>query len=166
MIYPSFKLSLLPTLDKIIEAGIEVKGLLAKSTHSGFKSGKITNYLTEGRQYEIHKREILSKYELSKIKLKKSTPLIAIDSKSEKRDIWAFSNIYLLQVRFDIFGAYISTTKQNRKNPKTPFFTAREILERQDFWRDKRGLMLYPKEDEVEAVANQLSQIKTIIPEK
>jgi hypothetical protein len=67
---------------------------------------------------------------------------------------------------FNIFGAYISTTKRNRRNPKTPFFTAREILERQDFWRDKRGLMLYPKEDEIKAVANQLSQIKTIVPEK
>ncbi len=67
---------------------------------------------------------------------------------------------------FDIFGAYISTTKRNRRNPKTPFFTAKEILERQELWAHKRGLMLYPKEDEIKAVANQLSQIKTIVPEK
>ncbi len=67
---------------------------------------------------------------------------------------------------FDIFGAYISTTKRNPKNPKRPFFTAKEILERQELWAHKRGLMLYPKEDRIERVAEMLSAISSIHPKR
>jgi len=67
---------------------------------------------------------------------------------------------------FDIFGAYISTTKRNRRNPKTPFFTAKEILERQELWAHKHGLMLYPKEDRIERVAEIISAISSIHPER
>lgn len=67
---------------------------------------------------------------------------------------------------FDIFGAYISTTKRNRRNPKRPFFTAKEILERQELWAHKHGLMLYPKEDRIERVAEMISTISSIHPKR
>jgi hypothetical protein len=65
---------------------------------------------------------------------------------------------------YDVLGAYISIRKTNKAVPEAPYFTVQEILERQDLWRDRTGLMLYPKEDEIEAIADQLSQIKTIVP--
>lgn len=65
---------------------------------------------------------------------------------------------------FDIFGAYISVSKNNKVAPRYPFFTAQEILERQKLWSHKKGIMLYPKEDEVEALTKQISKIKVIVP--
>lgn len=65
---------------------------------------------------------------------------------------------------YDVLGAYISVRKENAAYPEAPYFTAQEILERQKLWSSKKGLMLYSKEDEVEAVAEQISKIKVIVP--
>lgn len=65
---------------------------------------------------------------------------------------------------FDIFGAYVSISKHNKAAPKYSYFTAREILERQKLWSHKKGVMLYPKDDEIEAIAEQISKIKEIVP--
>ena len=66
---------------------------------------------------------------------------------------------------FDVFGAYVNVSKENPKYPKAPFFTLREILvERRNLWRHKEGLMLYPKEDKINQLAEMLSRIGSIEP--
>ncbi|MFH0982959.1 MAG: hypothetical protein V2A79_15675 [Planctomycetota bacterium] len=66
---------------------------------------------------------------------------------------------------YDIFGAYLNVTKDNPTHRPSPFFTPAEILERQDLWTHKAGLMLYSREDRVEEVAEMLSQITRVQPD-
>jgi hypothetical protein len=61
---------------------------------------------------------------------------------------------------FDVFGAYVSLSKKNKKIPEAPYFTVLEVLSRKDLWGPKQMMMIYPKEDEVAAVANQLSALQ------
>jgi len=64
---------------------------------------------------------------------------------------------------YDVFGAYVSMSKEDLKNPKKPYFTPREILERQELWSHKRGLFIYPGNAEnAISVALEFSKIKTI----
>lgn len=64
---------------------------------------------------------------------------------------------------YDIFGASVSITKENKKFPEKPYFTPREILERQELWSHKKGLLIYPGYAEnAAAVALEFSKIKTI----
>jgi hypothetical protein len=66
------------------------------------------------------------------------------------------------KIPYDIFGAYVSVTPQNEKYPDAPYFTIRQILERQDLWSDKKGLMLFPRETQIAEVVEDLASIKTI----
>lgn len=65
---------------------------------------------------------------------------------------------------YDIFGAYVSVTKQNTRHPEWPLFTPREILQRQDLWVRKKGLMVFPEENR--KVAETFFRIKTIRPDR
>ncbi len=67
---------------------------------------------------------------------------------------------------YDVLGAYINVSKYNPNYPKAPFFTLHEILERQQLWAHKHGLMLYPKEDRAEQIAEMLCKISHIQPMK
>jgi hypothetical protein len=71
------------------------------------------------------------------------------------------------QKPYDIFGAAVSITKENKRRPDHPYFTPREILERQELWAHKKGLFIYAmgKEDaDIKLVALEFSKIKTIYP--
>lgn len=66
---------------------------------------------------------------------------------------------------FDIFGAYVGITKENKYKPKLPLFTPREILARQDLWAHKKGVFVYPGgRKEAALVALEFSKIKTVYP--
>lgn len=65
---------------------------------------------------------------------------------------------------YDIFGAYINVSKHNPRHPEAPFFTPREILERQDLWTHTKGLFFYPHHENMEKVAEMLSEISDIQP--
>lgn len=65
---------------------------------------------------------------------------------------------------YDVFGAYVNTTTKNPKYSDRPYFTPKEILERQDLWAHKKGLMLYPNDSERLQVAEMLSRIAFIEP--
>ncbi len=67
---------------------------------------------------------------------------------------------------YDVFGAYVSITTKNETYPDRPFFTLKEILERQDLWGHKKGLMLYPREDEIPQVVEAMNKITYIEPNK
>ncbi|MHC4122471.1 MAG: hypothetical protein ACYSSI_02770, partial [Planctomycetota bacterium] len=43
----------------------------------------------------------------------------------------------------DVFGAFLSITKKNKKHPKAQFFTVEEVFERSSLWKDKHGIMLF-----------------------
>jgi len=65
---------------------------------------------------------------------------------------------------YDIFGAYINVTKYNEDHPRAPFFTPKEILERQDLWGHKKGLYISANHKGMEKVAEMLSKIRYIEP--
>jgi len=72
---------------------------------------------------------------------------------------------------YDIFGAYVNIKKNDPNCPDGPgpYFTAREILERQELWVHKKGLWIYPGTagrdiERVAAVAREFSRIKHIEP--
>ncbi len=66
---------------------------------------------------------------------------------------------------YDIFGASVSITKGNKKFPEEPYFTPREILERQHLWSHKKGLFIFPGDAEnAAAVALEFSKIRFIQP--
>lgn len=65
---------------------------------------------------------------------------------------------------YDVLGAYVNISKKNVKVPSAPFFTLEEILQRQELWAHKKGLMLYPYEGNVEQIAEMLSKISDVQP--
>jgi hypothetical protein len=67
---------------------------------------------------------------------------------------------------YDVFGAWVNVTKQDKSSSRYPLFTPREILERQDLWAHKKGLFIYPggNDESITAVAREFSKIKTIHP--
>lgn len=65
---------------------------------------------------------------------------------------------------YDIFGAHINVSEYNPRHPEAPFFTPREILERQDLWAHTKGLFIYPDDENIEKVAEMLSEISDIQP--
>jgi len=44
---------------------------------------------------------------------------------------------------YDIFGAYVGVTKENKHNPNLNLYTPKEILERKELWSHKKGLFIY-----------------------
>lgn len=68
------------------------------------------------------------------------------------------------KIPYDIMGVYLNVTKHNDKHPTAPYFTPREILERQDLWAHKKGLFIYPDDENIEKVAEMLSKISDIQP--
>ncbi|MBN2455220.1 MAG: hypothetical protein JXB29_01580 [Sedimentisphaerales bacterium] len=68
---------------------------------------------------------------------------------------------------YDIFGAFVSVTKTDPNNPDTPFFTPREILERQELWSHKKGLLIFTGlYDNSISVAREFSKIGSVRPVK
>lgn len=68
---------------------------------------------------------------------------------------------------FDVFGAYVSTKKDDPEHPDGPgpFFTPREILARQDLWTQKKGLFIFPGYGEqLVEVVDEFSKIKKVRP--
>lgn len=65
---------------------------------------------------------------------------------------------------YDIFGASVRITKENKEHPEHPRFTPREILKRQDLWAHKKGLFIYPgtTKNDVTATALEFSKIRAI----
>lgn len=69
------------------------------------------------------------------------------------------------KIPYDIFGAFVSIRKENKDHPHLPFFTPREILERQDLWAHKKGLFIYPGHTKnTVPVAVEFSKITSIWP--
>ncbi len=66
---------------------------------------------------------------------------------------------------YDIFGAYVKITKKNKKKPNQPYFTPREILQRQKLWSHKKGLFIYPgSRENAASVALEFSRIESVGP--
>ena len=65
----------------------------------------------------------------------------------------------------DIVGIFVDVRKENPYNKHLPFFTPREILEQQDLWTHKKGLLVYTENKQrAILVADEFSRIKTIKP--
>lgn len=67
---------------------------------------------------------------------------------------------------YEIFGAYINTTKKNKTHPHNPYYLAAEIFEQSDRWFDRKGLFLYPREKKALEVAKELLAYSKSLPLK
>lgn len=77
---------------------------------------------------------------------------------------WTHSKKLEKQRPYDIFGAYVGVTKENKKHPHLPFFTPKEILERQYLWAHKKGLFIFAGYDNPGRVAREFLRIGAIQP--
>lgn len=69
------------------------------------------------------------------------------------------------KIPYDIYGAFVNTTKRNMKNANLPFFMPKEILEKQYLWGDKKGIFVYPgTRKQAALIAIEFSKIKSINP--
>lgn len=71
-----------------------------------------------------------------------------------------------LKQDYEIFGAYLNTTKKNEKLPKLPYFLPGEIFERSELWSHKKGVFLYPKSGNALAIAKVLVEYAKTLPHK
>jgi hypothetical protein len=67
---------------------------------------------------------------------------------------------------YEIFGAYLNTTKKNKRYPHLPFYLPREIFEKSHLWSEKKGVFLYPREKKALAVAKELVAYSRTLPYK
>lgn len=73
--------------------------------------------------------------------------------------------ISLTKIPYDIFGVFVSIREENKDHPHLPFFTPREILQRQDLWAHKKGLFIYPgRRKNAAEVALEFSKITSVRP--
>lgn len=77
---------------------------------------------------------------------------------------WSHSKILEKKRPYDIFGAYVGVTKENKKHPHLPLFTAKEILQKQYLWAHKKGLFIYAGYDDPGSVAREFLRIISIQP--
>ncbi|MFX0086192.1 MAG: hypothetical protein ACFFAU_10970 [Candidatus Hodarchaeota archaeon] len=104
MIYPSFRFSLSPSLDILINSGIDVINLHAHSLYSEIDSGKIKDILIpDHSNYMVYNKRLKTKYKQKEIPYVEKSPLILIESPRSKRDAYESSNVYSLQVQFTDF---------------------------------------------------------------
>jgi hypothetical protein len=66
---------------------------------------------------------------------------------------------------YEIFGAYINTTRINIERPHLPRFRPQDIFDKQDWWLSRRGVFLYPMEHQAAAVAAELVRFAASHPE-
>jgi hypothetical protein len=69
-----------------------------------------------------------------------------------------------LRQDYEIFGAYINTTKENKNNSKLPYFLPGEIFEKSELWSHKKGLFLYTDSSKSLAVAKGLAAFAKTLP--
>ena len=67
---------------------------------------------------------------------------------------------------YEIFGAIVSTTEKNEKNPAMRYFTVETIFENSQFWSDKKGLFIFPKVNNASAVAEEMVKFSRSLPIK
>jgi hypothetical protein len=70
-----------------------------------------------------------------------------------------------IRYKYDIFGAYVNTVRSDGEY-KWPYFLVSDIFNRSDLWAGKKGVMLYPKEHNSEAVARELVAYSRTLPLK
>jgi hypothetical protein len=65
-------------------------------------------------------------------------------------------NLKGINYPYEIFGVYINTSKQNKVHKHLPLYLVNEVFDKSHRWSGKRGLFLYSKEGNAEAVAKEL----------
>ena len=65
---------------------------------------------------------------------------------------------------YEIFGAYLNTTKRNDNSPHNLYFLTSEIFERSELWSNRKGVFIYTKRAESLAVAKELAAYSKTLP--
>jgi len=75
-----------------------------------------------------------------------------------------YEAIKKIKTPYEIFGAYLNTTRENKKHPHLPYFLVPEIFDNSYLWSDRKGLYLYPREGNAKAVAEELVKYARNLP--
>jgi hypothetical protein len=77
-----------------------------------------------------------------------------------------YERIKRIDSPYEIFGAYLNIVSENKPLHKLPYFRVTEIFENSYLWSGKKGLFLYCKENNAEAVAHELANYAKTLPRK
>lgn len=75
-----------------------------------------------------------------------------------------YRRIKRVRVPYEIFGAYVNTTRENKRYPDLPYFLISDIFDNSYLWSSKKGIWLYPRERKAEAVARELVKYARNLP--
>ena len=75
-----------------------------------------------------------------------------------------YKRIKSVKVPYEIFGVYVNTTRENKGYPELPFFLVSDIFDNSYLWSNKKGIFLYPRERNAEAVARELVKYARSLP--
>lgn len=67
---------------------------------------------------------------------------------------------------YEIFGAFVNTSRKNEIYPQWPLYLIPEIFENSHLWSNKKGLFLYPKDGNALAIAKELVAYSRKLPFK
>jgi hypothetical protein len=73
-------------------------------------------------------------------------------------------NIRNIKYPYEIFGAYVNTTRENKSYPELPYFLISDIFDNSYLWSNKKGIWLYPSERNADAVARELVKYARNLP--
>lgn len=85
---------------------------------------------------------------------------------SESTYYFNYERIKKIKTPYEIFGAYVNTSRRREVNPSSPYFLASDVFENSHLWSDKKGLFLYPREKNALAVAKELAAYSRTLPYK
>lgn len=69
-----------------------------------------------------------------------------------------------IKTPYEIFGAYVNTTRENEHSKVLPYFLIHEIFDNSHLWSDKKGLWLYHGKGKAEALAQELVKYARSLP--
>ena len=65
---------------------------------------------------------------------------------------------------YQIFGAYLNHTKENKNSLTKPYFLANEIFEKSNLWSQKKGVLIYTSSKQSLQVAKDLVRYSKTLP--
>jgi len=71
-----------------------------------------------------------------------------------------------IKYSYEIFGAYVNTTRKRPEKPHAPYFVVSDVFERSHLWSDKKGVFLYTTREKAPALAKELVAYAKRLPEK
>ena len=123
----------------------EVEGLRSAITQAVAAAGQVDFILPSGGDSTDHPYTIIAR--LGKARIAEYTYYSVTH--------WCNDPKYRYLYQYEIFGAYVNTTRDNPYHPERPYYLVPEIMESLE-WSGKQGLFLYADDAHYAPVAQQL----------